>query len=119
MDFNNNNSFNPNMNPYFTQTSFDSNNSDPAMYNMNQQYMPSWDYPTQYDPYLQSYNQDFQNNFYSSQSPWGFHSPESNFQPTCLQFSQSSFPDFGSYTPFPVPPPEEKSDLERSIEESL
>ena len=34
MDFNNNNSFNPNMNPNFTPTSFDSDNSDPAMCNM-------------------------------------------------------------------------------------
>ena len=50
MDFNNNNFFNPNMNPYFTPIS-DPDNSDPAMYNMNQPYMPSWDYPTQYDPY--------------------------------------------------------------------
>ena len=51
MDFNNNNSFNYNMNPYSTPTSFDADNSDPAMYNMNQLYMPSWDYPNQYDPY--------------------------------------------------------------------
>ena len=86
MDFNNDNSFNPNMNPYFTLTLFDSDNSNLAMNNMNQQYMPSWDYPTQYDPYLQSYNQDFQNNFDSSQSPWGFNSPESNFQLPCPQF---------------------------------
>jgi len=38
MDFSNNNFFNHNMNPYFTPTSFDSDNSDPAMYNMNQPY---------------------------------------------------------------------------------
>ena len=101
------------MNPYFTPTSFDSDNSDPAMYNMNQSFMPSWDYPNQYDPYPQPYDHNFQNNFNSSQSLWGFNSPESNFQPPCPQFS---FPDFGSYTPFPVPPPEEKSDLERSME---
>ena len=49
----------------------------------------------------------------------GFNSPESNFQPSCPQFSQNSFPNFGSHTPFPFPPPEEKSGLERSIEESL
>ena len=36
MNFNNNNFFNHNMNPYFTPTSFDSDNSNPAMYNMNQ-----------------------------------------------------------------------------------
>ena len=48
MDFNNN-SFNPNMNQYFIPTSFDSDNSNPAVYNMNQLYRPDWDYPTQYD----------------------------------------------------------------------
>ena len=104
MDFNNNNSFNYNMNPYFTPTSFDSDNSDPAMYNMNQSYMPGWDYPNQYDPYPQSYDHNFQNNFNSSQSSWGFTYPESNFQPSCPQFSQYSFPNFDSYTPFPEPP---------------
>ena len=35
MDFNNNNFFNPNMKPYFTPTSFDSDNFKSAMYNMN------------------------------------------------------------------------------------
>ena len=114
MDFNKKNS-NFNMNPYFTPISFDSDNSNLTMYNMNQPYMPSWDYPTQYDP-SPIYNQDFQNNFYSSQSQWGFNSPESIFQPPYPQFS---FPGFGSYTPFPVPQTEEKSDLERSMEESL
>ena len=83
MDFNNNNSFNPNMNPYFTPTSFDSDNSDPAMYNINQPYMPGWDYSNQYDPYPQPYDYNFQNNFNSSQSQWGFTSPESDFQPHC------------------------------------
>ena len=86
---------------------------------MNQPYIPDWNYPIQYNPYPQYYNQDFQNNFYTSQSQWRITSPESNFQPPCPQFSQNSFPDFGSYTPFPVPPTEEKSDLKRSMEESL
>ena len=45
MDFDNNNFFNLNMNPYFILTSFDSDNSNPAIYNMNQPYMPGWDYP--------------------------------------------------------------------------
>ena len=76
MNFNNNNSFNHNINPYFTLISFDSDNSNPAMYNMNQTYMPSWDYPTQYDPYPQSLNYNFQNNFHFSQSSWRFTSPE-------------------------------------------
>ena len=76
MDFNNNNLFNHNMNPYFTPTSFDSDNSNPAMYNMDQLYMSDWVYPTQYDPYPQSYDQNFQNYFHSSKSTWGFISPE-------------------------------------------
>ena len=59
MDFNNNNSFNYDMNPYFTLTSFDSDNSDPAMYNMNQQFMSGWDYLTHYDLYPQSYDHNF------------------------------------------------------------
>jgi len=107
------------MNPYFTPTSFDSDNSDPAMYNMNQPYMPGWDYPNQYDPYPQHNDYNFQNNFNSSQSSWGFTYPESNFQPPCPQVPQYSFPNFDSYTPFPEPPIEEKSSLERSMEESL
>jgi len=79
MNFNNNNFFNPNMNPYFSLTSFDSDNSNLAMYNMDQSYRPDWDYPTQYDPYPQFYDQDFQNNFHSSENQWGFTYPESNF----------------------------------------
>ena len=47
MDFNNNNFFTPNMNPYFTPTSVDSDNFNPAMYNMNQLYRLDWTYPTQ------------------------------------------------------------------------
>ena len=82
---------------------------------MNQPYMLSWDYPTQYDPYPRSYDYKFQNNFSSSQSQWGFNSPESNFQPSCLQFSQYPFPNFASYTPFSGPLIEEKSKLEKSI----
>ena len=100
MDFKNNNPFNHNMNQDFIPISFDSDNSNSAMYNMNEQYMPSWDYPTQYDPYPQSYDYNLQNNFNSSQSSWAFNSPESNFQPPCPQFSQYSFSNFASYTPF-------------------
>ena len=79
MDFNNNNSFNYNMNPYFTPTSFDSDNSDPAIYNMNRPYKLDLVCLTQYDPYPQFYDKIFLNNFHSSQSQWGFTSPESNF----------------------------------------
>ena len=83
------------------------------MYNMNQQYMLSWDYLIQYDPYLQSYDHNFQNIFNSSQSSCGFTSPESNFQLPCPQFL---FPDLDPYPPFHVPPTEEKSNLERSMD---
>ena len=89
------------------------------MYNMNQPYMPSWDYPNQYDPYPQPYDHNFQNNFNSSQSSWGFTSPESNLQPSYPQFLQSSFPDSASYPPFPEPPIVEKSSLERTLEEVI
>ena len=47
------------MNPFFSPTSFDSDNSNPAMYNMNQPYMSGWDYSTEYDPYPQSYDHNF------------------------------------------------------------
>ena len=86
---------------------------------MNQPNTPSWTYPNQYNLYPQSYDYNFQNNFNSSQSQWGFTSPESNFQPPyppCPQFSQYSFPNFASYTSFLDQPIEEKSELEKSIE---
>ena len=76
MAFNNNNSFNPNMNPYFTPTPFDSDNSNPTFYNMNQPNTLGWTYPNQYNPFPQSYDYNFQNNFNSSQSQWGFTSFE-------------------------------------------
>ena len=113
------------MNLYFTPTSFDSDNSNPALNNMKQSNRLDWIYLTQYDQYPQSYDHNFQNNFNSSQSHWGFTSPESNFQlpcppcPPCPQFSQYSFSDFSSYTPFLEPPCEEKSELEKSIDANL
>ena len=55
--------------------------SDPAMYNMNQSYIPNWDYPTQYMPQSQYYEQDWNNHYHSSQSQWGYNSPESYGQP--------------------------------------
>ena len=33
--------------PYFTQTSFDSDTTNPAYYNFNQPSMPDWSYPNQ------------------------------------------------------------------------
>ena len=47
----------------------------------------------------QSYDHNFQNNFNSSQSQWGFTSPESNFKPTCPPYPQF-FQD--SYSVLPV-----------------
>ena len=44
----------------------------------------------------------------------GIHLPQVKFST-----SQYSFPDFTSYTPFPGPPIEEKSELEKSIEANL
>ena len=66
MDFNNNNSFNHNMNSYFTPISYDSDNSDPALCRITQDNRPDWIYPTQYKPYPQSYNQNCQNHLNSS-----------------------------------------------------
>ena len=70
-----NNSVNPNMNPYFISTSFDSNNSYPVLNNMNQPNNLDLIYSTQYNPYHLSDDQHFQNNFNSSQSRRGFISP--------------------------------------------
>jgi len=117
-----NNSFHPNNNPYFTQTSFYSDNSNPALYNMHQPHTPGWPYPNQYDPYPLSNNYNFHNNFNSSPSHWGFTYPKSNFQTPCLPCPpgpQYSFPDSASYTPFSEPPIEEKSELLRSVEANL
>jgi len=114
MDFNNN-FFNPNINSYFTPTLFDSNNSNLALHNKDKSNKPDWMYSTQYNPYLQSYNKKLKNNFNSSQSQWGFTSLVSNFQPLCPQFSQYSFPNFTSCTPFPEPPIEEKYDIEKRM----
>ena len=49
----------------------------------------------------------------------GIHPPESNCQPHCPQFSQYSFPHSASYPPFPEPPIEEKSSLQRTLEEAI
>ena len=49
----------------------------------------------------------------------GIHIPRVKFQPSCPQCPQYSFPIFDSYTSFPEPPVEEKSSLERSLEEVI
>ena len=120
-----NNSFHPNNNPYFTQTPSYSDNSNPAFYNTHQPHTPGWPYPNQYDPYPPSNNYNFQNNFNSSPSNWGFTYPESNSQTPCPpyppspQYPQHPFPDFASHTPFSESPIEEKSELLRSLEANL
>jgi len=117
----NNNFFNFNGNPCYTSASF-SDITYPTYNNFNQFSVSDWSNPNQYNPCPQSYDHNFQNNSNSSQSQWGFTSPESNFQPTfppyppCPQFSQYSFPDFASYTHFLDQPIEEKSELDKSIE---
>ena len=116
MEFKNNNSFNPNMNSYFTPTLFDSNKSNSALHNKDKLDKPDWMYSTQYNSYLQSYDQKFQNNFNSSQSWRGFTSSGSNFQLPYLQFSQYSFSNFSSYTPFSEPLSEEQFELKKSME---
>ena len=82
------------------------------MYKMNQLNRPEWIFLTQYNPYTYSSKQNFQNNFYSSQSQWGFTSPELNFHSPYPQ----SYPDFAYYIPFSEPSIEEKSELEKIIE---
>ena len=92
----NNNFFNFNGNPYYTPISF-SDITNTAYHNFNQPSVQDWSYPNQYNPCPQSYDHNFQNNFNSSQSQWGFTSPESNFQstcppyPPCPQYFQDSY----------------------------
>ena len=63
-----NNSFNFNMNPYFTLTLFDSNRSNPALHKKDKPDKPDWMYSTQYNPNRLSDDQHFKNNFNYSQS---------------------------------------------------
>ena len=89
---------------------------------MHQPNTPGWPYPNQYNPYPHSYDYNFQNNFNSSQSHWGFTYPESNSQIPCPPYSpcpQYSFPDFTSYTPFSGPPIKEKSEFQKRIEANI
>ena len=68
------------------------------------------------DPYPQSYDQDFQKKIYSSQSQWGFTAPELNYQSPC---PSSFFSHFASHTPFLELPLEEKTELQKSMEDML
>ena len=91
----NNNFFN--FNPYYTPNSF-SDITNPAYHNFDQSSVPEWSYPNDYNPCPPSYDHNF-HTFNSSQSSWGFASPESNFQPPCPpyppcpQYSQDSYSD--------------------------
>jgi len=69
------------------------------------------------NPCPQSYDHNFQNNFNSSQSQWGFTSPESNFQPTCPPYLPCPQYFQDSYS---VPPVQNNkpSILEMSMRES-
>jgi len=95
------------MNPYFTLISFDLDNSDPAMYNMNQPYMPNWDYPTEYVSQSRYYEQDWNNYYHSSQSQWRYNSPES--------YDQPPYQHPASYTP-PEQPLKEPIDWKTRME---
>ena len=83
--------------------------------------MPDWSYPNQYNPCTQSYEYNFQ----LFTESMGIHLPRVQVStnlstyPPCPQFSKYSFPDFASYAPFLNKSIEEKSSLERSMEESL
>ena len=84
---------------------------------LSQPNTPCWTYPNQYNPYPQSYNHNFQNNFHSLQSQWGFTSPESNFQPTCPPYPPYSQYFQDSYSVRPVQN-RKPSILEMSMRES-
>jgi len=119
MEFNNNNSFNPNMNPYFTLTLFDSDNFNPAFYNMNQANIPGWTYPNQYNPHpnLMIIISKIISTLHRVN---GVSSPLSQI----VNYIVHNFHNFHNihspislpYTPFLEPPIEEKSELEKSIE---
>ena len=51
--------------------------TNPAYHNFNQPSVPDWSYPNHYMPQSQYYEHDWNNHHYSSQSQWGYNSPES------------------------------------------
>ena len=57
MDYNHNYSY-AYSDPYFTSTSFNSDITNSAYYNLNQASVPDWSYPNQYMPQSQYYEQD-------------------------------------------------------------
>jgi len=68
--------------------------------------MPDWSYLNQYIPQSQYYEQDWNNHHYSSQSQWGYNSPESYYQPL-FQHSTSNFSNHDQLI-------EEKSEVTKS-----
>jgi len=107
----NNNFFNFNEDPCYTPTSY-SDITNPAYHNFDQPSVPDWSYPNHYMPQSQYYEQDWNNHHYSSQSQWGFNTPEPYGQPPVQPLS--------SYTSFPTSPRFQSSiDLFDGLEEKV
>ena len=70
--------------------------------------MLDWSYPNQYMPQSQYYEQEWNDHHHSSQSQWGYNSPESNSQPPHQHPA--------SYTSSPKQPLEELIDWENRME---
>jgi len=97
MAYNNNSNFNP----YYTPNYY-SDITNPAYPNFDQSSVPEWSYPNEYNPHPPSYDYNFHNNFNSSQSSWGFESPESNSQPNCPPYPSSPHFSQNSYSDPPI-----------------
>ena len=91
MDYNYNYS-NTYSDSYFTPTSFNLDITNLIFHNFNQPSMPDWSYPNQYMPQFKYYEQDRNNHLNSSQSQWGYNSPES--------YGQTPYQHPASYTPY-------------------
>ena len=70
--------------------------------------LPDWSYPNHYMHQSQYYEQDWNNHYYSSQSQWGYNSPES--------YCQLPYQHPASYTPSLEQPLEESIDWEKRME---
>ena len=107
MAYNNNFS---NFNPYYTPNYF-SDITNPAYHNFDQSSVLEWSYPNDYNPYPPSYDHNF-HTFNSSQSQWGFNTPEPYGQPPVQPLS--------SYMSFPTSPRFQSTiDLFDGIEEKV
>ena len=75
MNYNYNN-FNAYSDPYFNQTSFDSDITNPIFHNFNQPSMSDWYYPNYHMPQSQYYEQDWNDHYlHLSLSQWEYNSP--------------------------------------------